>query len=70
MSRGFNENTTDVETIKLREKIGQLEKEMIDVLVEIETKDSIIDNLQKWKSLLAMLNSPQYSGVSIEINKA
>jgi len=42
---------------------------MIDVLVEIENKDSIIDNLQRWKSLLAMLNSPQYSGVSIEINK-
>jgi len=69
MSRGFNDSTTDIETIKLREKVSQLEKEMIDVLVEIETKDSIIDNLQRWKSLLAMLNSPQYSGVSIEINK-
>ena len=62
-------SAVDLETLKLREKVAQLEKEMIDVLVEIETKDSIIDNLQRWKSLLAMLNSPQYSGASIEINK-
>jgi hypothetical protein len=67
--RDTSNSTVDLETLKLREKVAQLEKEMIDVFVEIETKDSIIDNLQRWKSLLAMLNSPQYSGVSIEINK-
>ncbi len=65
----YTQTVVDTETLKLRERLGQLEKEMIDVLVEIENKDSIIDNLQRWKSLLAMLNSPQYSGVSIEINK-
>ena len=67
--RDTSNATVDLETLKLRERVAQLEKEMIDVFVEIETKDSIIDNLQRWKSLLAMLNSPQYSGVSIEINK-
>jgi len=69
MPNQYPHTVVDTETLKLRERLGQLEKEMIDVLVEIENKDSIIDNLQRWKSLLAMLNSPQYSGVSIEINK-
>ena len=31
-------SAVDLETIKLREKVAQLEKEMIDVLVEIENK--------------------------------
>lgn len=33
------------ENLKLRERVAQLEKDIIDVSVEIDTKNSIIDNL-------------------------
>ena len=58
-----------LENIRLRERVSQLEKDIIDVSVEIDSKNSIIDNLQTWKNMLALLNSPQYSEVSVEINK-
>ena len=46
------------ENNRLKERVALLEKDIIDVSVEIDTKNSIIDNLQTWKNLLALLNSP------------
>jgi len=69
-TRDSTPDSAQVENVKLREKVAQLEKEIINVSVDIENKTSIIDTLQTWKNLLALLNSPQYSEVSIEINKA
>lgn len=69
----FSKDTTDemaqVENTKLREKVAQLERDIINISVEIENKNCIIDNMQTWKNLLALLNSPQYSEVSIQLNK-
>ena len=54
---GKSENA-QAENLKLREKVAQLEKEIINVSVDIENKNAITENLQTWKNLLALMNSP------------